>query len=218
MAASRRVVSNQDGPHERVREVVRHHLGTEWRRPIASHSREAFDRADRWLRDSDSCEVVLDSGCGTGESTRHLAAQFPEAAVIGVDRSAHRLGKLVRDGPSNCLCLRAELGDFWRLAVSAQWPVTHHFVLYPNPYPKAAQLRKRWHGSPAFPGLLAIGGRLEVRTNWRIYADEFVMALEEASRPATMTELAARDPALSPFERKYQESGQALFKVTTDLG
>ncbi|MDZ7685535.1 MAG: methyltransferase domain-containing protein [Gammaproteobacteria bacterium] len=211
MTESRRVVSNQDGPHERVQKVVRHHLDTEWRRPIASHSREAFDLADRWLRDKDAREVVLDSGCGTGESTRQLAAQFPDAAVIGVDRSAHRLGKLVGNVPSDGLCLRAEVGDFWRLAVLAQWQVTHHFILYPNPYPKAAQLRKRWHGSPAFPALLAVGGRLEVRTNWRIYAHEFVMALEEAGRRATMTEVDADGLALSPLNGNI---GKALSRCS----
>jgi tRNA G46 methylase TrmB len=53
-----------------------------------------------------------------------------------------------------------------------KWNITHHFILYPNPYPKAAQFKQRFHGHPIFPIMLKISPRLEIRTNWEIYIKE----------------------------------------------
>ena len=114
-----------------------------------------------------------------------LALRHPDATVIGVDRSAVRLGRgknAMGDLPENALCVRAELGGFWRLiAERGDFAVDEHFLYYPNPYPKKRDLGKRWHGHPTFPVLLGLGARrLVLRSNWRPYLEEF----EEASRLA----------------------------------
>ena len=89
-----------------------------------------------------------------------------------------------------------------------------HWLLYPNPWPKPAQLARRWHGHPVFPSLLALGGTLILRSNWRIYAEEFALAARLCGA-ATSAVVSFRpvDP-LSPFERKYAASGHELFQVT----
>ena len=116
----------------------------------------------------------------------------------------------------DCLWVRADLATFWRLAREAHWPVSHHYLLYPNPWPKPGQLQRRWHAHPVFPTVLELGGRLEMRTNWRIYAEEFALALEHytgaAVRPST---LQVKEP-VSPFERKYRDSGHPLYSVVLD--
>ena len=123
---------------------------------------------------------MLDSGCGTGASTRALARAHPDCLVIGVDKSVARLGRTGasafphREG--NAVWLRAELSSFWRLALQAGWALERHYLLYPNPWPKPGQLQRRWHGHPVFPELLRLGGRLELRCNWEIYALEFAAA------------------------------------------
>jgi len=38
-------------------------------------------------------DVVLDLGCGTGQLTRRLTEQFPDAEVVGIDYSAGMLGE-----------------------------------------------------------------------------------------------------------------------------
>jgi len=38
-------------------------------------------------------EVVLDLGCGTGQLTRRLTEQFPDAEVVGIDYSVGMLGE-----------------------------------------------------------------------------------------------------------------------------
>lgn len=158
---------------------------------------------------------MLDSGCGVGESSRRLAERYPESLVIGVDKSAARLAKA--SGSENCRLLRADLYDFWRLAAGAGWRPRRHYLLYPNPWPKARHLQRRWHGSALLPALLALGGRLELRSNWQIYVREFAEALMIAGcETLEWGRFCPREP-LSPFERKYHAAGQPLWRLRADL-
>ena len=214
------VTSNQTGLHPDLERVVLRHRRTRFKRAIAAHSMRAFRSIDHDVHSSD-LRVIIDSGCGGGESTRALAAQYPHALVIGVDKSAVRLAHakaLATAAPlSNLRFVRAELGDFWRLAADHRWPVEAHYLLYPNPWPKKKHLMRRWHGHPALMDLIRLGGRLEVRSNWRTYAEEFVVALKLLGFAGA--ELMAWRPerVVSPFERKYLASTHRLFRVTADL-
>ena len=200
----------------RLPDIVAIHLKSAWQRPVATHSADAF-AGIRPRVEASSLPLILDSCCGTGDSTRRIANQFPEAFVLGIDKSAHRLARHQTGEADNYAVLRADVNDFWRLAVAAGWRPLRHYLLYPNPYPKASQIRKRWYGSPAFPALLALGGLLTVRTNWSVYAQEFVLALNLAGFDATNHQITGV-PAISAFEAKYQERGQILHEVTCDLG
>ena len=131
--------------------------------------------------------VILDSGCGTGESTIHIARRFPDIPVIGIDKSCARLNKAGNpsqtagdDVPPNAFWIRAELLDFWRLALdrvkTGKWTIPYHAVYYPNPWPKQSEATRRFHMHPIFPTLLALSRKTELRTNWEIYAREFAEA------------------------------------------
>lgn len=207
------VSSAQQGCHERLEETVRRHLETAWRQPLAPHSERAFALARE--RAADFPALVLDSGCGTGRSTLRLAERYPQALVIGIDQSARRLQVLANAGeplPDNVLLLRAECADFWRLAVAGGWRLQAHYLLYPNPWPKPAHLKRRWHGHPVFPQLLALGGPLYSRSNWRVYLEELQAALALAGRRATVSRL-PQGEALTDFEAKYAASGQTLWQL-----
>ncbi|WP_075880650.1 tRNA (guanine(46)-N(7))-methyltransferase TrmB [Vreelandella massiliensis] len=214
---SRAVQSNQTGPHQDVSRRVARALAHPLQKPVAAHTQAAFDHAATWLGERNA-PLILDSGCGVGLSTRRLAAAFPSHAVIGVDRSEDRLGRDHGELPDNALLVRADLVDFWRLAARAGWSPERHYLLYPNPYPKAAHLNRRWHGHPVFPTLLALGGRLELRSNWQIYLEEFAEAVVQATGKQPVVE--AHHPNgdyLTPFEAKYDHSGQALWRLTVNL-
>jgi tRNA G46 methylase TrmB len=205
----------QQGVRSDLADIVRTHFSSKWQRPIGAHSAAAFD-AVRDRVQASKAPLIIDSCCGTGDSTRYLAATFADALVLGVDKSAHRLARH-RDGePQNYIMLRADVNDFWRLAVEAHWRPVRHYLLYPNPYPKAAQVRKRWYASPAFPTLIKLGGLLTVRTNWALYAEEFTRALAVAGCSARRRTL-VNDPPISAFETKYQERGHDLFEVVSYL-
>ncbi len=179
-------------------------------------------------------DVILDSGCGTGESTIHIARRFPNNPVIGIDKSFARLNKAGNpvqtageDVPRNAFWIRAELLDFWRLALdrvkSGEWTIPYHAVYYPNPWPKQSEATRRFHMHPIFPTLLALGGVTELRTNWEIYAREFAEAakivLSECAE-AEMTNKQITCESFEPsapetaFERKYKEACQKLWRVT----
>jgi tRNA (guanine-N7-)-methyltransferase len=219
---SRVVTSTQSGPHSDLERTVRRHLAADFAKPIGAAAQDAYEVfVARWQA-AGQPPLVFDSGCGVGDSTRLLAARHPAALVVGIDKSEDRLTRQKPHPlPANALLLRADAVDFWRLAVADKLRLAQHYLLYPNPWPKVGHLQRRWHGHAVFPSLLALGGRLELRSNWRVYVEEFTAAVAFAGRdPASVeiipeTELAA---PLTPFERKYHASGQALFRcvITPD--
>lgn len=216
-ANSRSIDTNQSGLHDGLERRVARSLAHPLRKPLAAHTCAAFAEADAWLA-RHSAPLIIDAGCGVGLSTRQLAQQFPEHAVIGIDRSADRLARNHGPLPANALLVRADLVDFWRLALTAGWQPQAHYLLYPNPYPKSAHLKMRWHGHPIFPVILGLGGRLELRSNWRLYVEEFAQATHHAT--GCHPEVSAyhpKDTFLTPFERKYHKSGQTLWKLIVEL-
>ncbi len=218
---SRPVTSNQPGPHEQLAAIVARHAGSRFLKPVSAHTQDAFAAGRAaWL--ASAAPLILDAGCGVGMSSLRLAARFPSHFVIGVDQSADRLGRDLRwDGerPSNCLTLRADLVDFWRLMLAHGMHPDRHYLLYPNPWPKKAQLGRRWHGHPVFPTLVALGGRVECRSNWQTYVDEFAAALAQLTGRQVASEALPADPAgpLTPFEEKYRRSGHGLWRCSLQL-
>lgn len=215
-ALSRPVSSNQDAPHPRLDELVRRHLATPFRKPPAPYSVAAFEAVARCR---EGRPLVLDSACGTGESSARLAWRHPQALVVGIDQSAKRLErgqrKLRTAWPPNLMLLRADVGDVWALMAQAGWRLAEHHLLYPNPWPKAEHVMRRWGTHPRLPALLALGGRIELRSNWAVYAQEFARALRLAGRQATLDVPgpAERADPVSPFERKYRDAGHTLWRV-----
>lgn len=209
--------SAQSAPHPRLQEITQRHLATRWAQPIRAHTQRAFDQVHAKIH-STNRRVILDSGCGTGQSTLRLAAAHPNHWVVGVDRSAHRLNK-TQPAPDNALWVRAELADFWRLVVAADWPVSAHYVLYPNPYPKAVHVKKRWHGHPVWPVMLAVAERLVMRTNSSLYAQEWRLALHWSNQAGIESRVLSHDDVgdqpVSAFEDKYAQRGHPLYEVTS---
>ena len=230
-ANSRPIVSSQTNVHDQLENLVARHTASQFLKPIAPYSEVAFDASiAAWQRAGD-LPLILDAGCGTGVSTLHLAMQFPEHFVIGVDQSADRLARNVSwtgPLPSNFIKVRADLSDYWRLMLQAGIYPDRHYLLYPNPWPKKHHIGRRWHGHPAFPTIVALGGHFECRSNWRIYIDECAAALRQltatdiATEPyfpydANVPEQLPDMPAVStfpitPFEYKYFASGHSLWR------
>ncbi|GLX79000.1 hypothetical protein tinsulaeT_23400 [Thalassotalea insulae] len=216
---SKAIVTNQPGIHEKLAEIVTKHLKHPSKKPFQPHTLEAFEKANQAVQAHDG-PVILDSCCGVGQSSRLLAKRHPDALVIGVDKSAHRINRndelLVEQTEthdiSNYLLLRADLNDFYRLVKQANWRISQHYILYPNPWPKAKHVQRRWHGSAVFPEIISLGEQLILRSNWRLYLQEFLFAAEIANRSGEIIEV--NDPqALTPFEAKYQASGQQCFQL-----
>ena len=238
----RAVSSNQSGPYEHLQEVVGKYATTQYLRPIANHTQTAFGEAvlfvERFYSEhckNQSCTskaIILDSGCGTGDSTLSLARKFKDIPVIGIDKSARRLNKAENKSewslstieqkvvPENVFWVRAELLDFWRLALDkvldGSWTITHHALYYPNPWPKQSEATRRFHLHPIFKTMMSLSNVTEIRTHWEIYAQEFCMAARILDNDAecSLCEYKPTTPETA-FEKKYSEAGQALWQVVT---
>lgn len=214
---SREITTNQSGPHDKIADLVKRHLAHPSQKPFNQHTLDAFAEVNDWLADWRGA-LILDACCGVGESTARIAARFPGARVIGVDKSALRTNKHAHyqgDG-GNYQVVRADLNDFLRLAKQAGWRFDRQYLLYPNPYPKSAHVQRRWHASAAFAEFIGLGGVLEVRSNWQIYIEEFALALKVAGIDCRAEAYQADTPD-TPFERKYWASGQQSWRVLAQL-
>ncbi len=210
---SRLVETNQSGIHQDLSALVQKHAQSTYQRPIPDFSRAAFEEFDRSFGLSGKKQIIMDSCCGTGESTAFLAASNPEAFVVGVDRSAHRLQKHHRKTGENYAILRADVEDFWRLlAEKYEHCVILHTIYYPNPCPKARHIMRRWHGHPLFSAMLRLANMTELRTNWRLYADEWAFAASLLGYTPEMEIIHVAEP-ITAFERKYAASGHELIRV-----
>ena len=243
MSGARAVTTNQPDIYDKLEEVVRKYASTEYLRPIADHTRIAFAEAEKFvlnfyesagnerdIADHIAYKVILDSGCGTGESTLNIAIANPDVPVIGIDKSAARLTKAGGAGlngaaglncaaPRNAFLVRAELLDFWRLALgkvkAGQWHIPYPALYYPNPWPKQSEATRRFHLHPIFPTLLQLGDTLELRTNWELYAREFAEAARIATPDCSISREAFEpERPITAFERKYKEARQQLWRVT----
>jgi tRNA (guanine-N7-)-methyltransferase len=214
-ANSRPVTSSQTEAHAQLTRLLDRHLAAPYQKPVMPYNRTAFELFVQQWRAAGEAPLILDAGCGVGLSTYHLAAQAPECFVVGVDQSADRIDRNTQwpgPPPANALLLRAELADFWRLLHAAAIPLARHYLLYPNPWPKIGHLGRRWHGHPAFPAAIALGGTIECRSNWPIYIEEFAMALRQLGVADVAVEPYAPAHPITPFEIKYLASGQQLWR------
>ncbi len=215
MYASKAVFTNQTGIHERLPELVARHKAVPYRKPLRQHNLSAFDRFLKECEQRSHPPMILDSCCGTGLSSRKLAQQFPDHLIVGLDQSANRLFKDFGNppAPDNLLLLQANCEDMWRLFSGNGIAFDQHYLLYPNPWPKSVQVQRRWHGHPVFPILPDLSATIELRSNWKLYLEEFAFAWAlltgELSNVFEITE--STDFTL--FEAKYARSGQALYRL-----
>jgi tRNA G46 methylase TrmB len=204
------VYSNQTGMHEDLAATIKKHLLSAWQEPIPEHTRIAADKIVNLAR-KHSGPLILDSFCGTGMSTTKLAERFPDALVIGIDKSQDRLAKHVSAEVANYHLIRASCEHTWALLAKAEIRCSQHYLLYPNPWPKKSHLKRRIHGHPAFPLLRALGGNVVLRSNWLTYVEEFEAGMHLLGYRSRITEVRATNP-LTLFERKYGTNNENLWQ------
>ena len=228
---SKSIMTNQQGIHEKLEEIVSKHIAHAFKKPYQQHTVQAFaqvnDAVQHFLSNNAHGKIILDACCGVGQSTRILARNNPTSLVIGVDKSANRLTRNVdeltcyneTEPNNNFQLIRADLNDFYRLVQAANWPISQHYVLYPNPWPKSKHVQRRWHGSAVFPQMITLGEQIILRSNWQLYLEEFQYALKIANISSHLTKINAENnnTALTPFEAKYQASGQQCWQLIAQL-
>lgn len=209
------ITSRQEKPARHLHEIIDKHFRKVYLRPIPLFVEKEFERVQGIIARAGK-PIILDSCCGTGMSTRVLAKTHPKHLIVGLDRSAARLSKGVTEQPENCIFARTNCEDMWRLISEARWPIEKHFLLYPNPYPKLRDLKKRWHGHPVFETMLKLAPSTEVRSDWGLYLEEMAWAVQFlGGKRHEVTKIWTETP-LTAFEAKYLESGRTVYQLKID--
>ena len=219
-AKSKIVTSNQEGVHEELKAILSRMNPEVYHRPISDFSRNCYVELLKWIDTFEKHQrIILDMGCGVGESSFHLAKMFPDSLVIGIDKSEDRLARkslFKAEIPRNLFLVRGELLDLWYLfATEKDFPrerLTGQYILYPNPWPKAKHVKRRWHGNAIAPYIFMLGSEIKLRTNWKIYAEEFLLAAKCFDYDGKLNQIEGLNP-ITPFERKYSLSDHDLYEV-----
>lgn len=214
---SRKIISNQGDVHPNLESILSRYSSSQYLAPISELSLRTFELIYNLVEDSDK-PIIMDSGCGTGDSTVSLAKLFPDHLVIGLDKSKHRLSKVDQKyKASNAIFLRANLPDIWRLFEEYDMRVAFHFLLYQNPWPKKHHLKRRWHAHPSFSSLLNISDQVVMRTNWELYAKEFCLAVKTLKNYEIKYSRVINRSPLSAFEAKFFASNLNCYEASVNL-
>jgi tRNA (guanine-N7-)-methyltransferase len=214
LGTSKKVLSNQSHPHENLLSILKKHKTLPYQRPY-TQNKQISALIDK-LKSNPNLRLVLDSGCGTGASSYNLANIYPNHVIIGIDKSGHRLNKeknLHNRKTNNVILINAYCEDVWLLLAHENIYCDHHYLLYPNPWPKKKHIMRRWHAHPIFPTLLNISKYITMRTNWDIYAEEFKSSLEFYNQKPSVSEIKSPQATSSPFETKYIASKHRIIQI-----
>ncbi len=120
-------------------------------------------------------DLTLEIGCGHGHWLVAYGAAHPDERCVGIDLLGERLAKCeakrARRGLGNVRFLKAEAGELLD-ALPADVRLTRVFLLYPDPWPKRRQNRKRFLQAANLDRLARAcppGARLAFRTDHADY-------------------------------------------------
>ena len=191
-------------------------LGTRYVLPFAA---AALDAAQVFAR---RAPVVLEIGCGMGETSAAIAAAQPQTDFVGVEVHGPGVGALLnRIEAAKLANLRVIQHDAVEVvdAMIAERSLAGIHVYFPDPWPKKRHHKRRLL-KPAFVQALARrlapGGYLHVATDWAPYAEEILMALGSEPLLVNTAQRYAPRPAWRP-QTKFETRGLKLGHEVFDL-
>lgn len=229
-AESTAAARSEDGrPHRSVRSYVlrqgrispaqQHALTALWPRFGVDYTPRALDFAQLFGRQA---PVVLEIGCGMGETTAAIARAQPDVDFIGVEVHAPGVGSLLRQaaalGLGNLRIIQHDAVEVVAQMIP-QGSLRGVQVFFPDPWPKKRHHKRRLL-KPTFVHALALrlapGGVLHVATDWEDYAQEVLATLSaEPLLTNTVSDFAPR-PAWRP-RTKFEARGLGLGHGVRDL-
>lgn len=217
---SKFVMSNQDGPHSDLALILSRYSLDNYQRPVASFSQKLWLEILEFIGNS---KVIFDLGCGIGESSVFLYKKYPDCKIIGIDKSLSRIdrkNKFKEDLASNIFLCRGELLDLIPLIYKSQseLKIEKIYLLYPNPWPKKIHVKRRFHANPVAPFLFNIDAEIIYRSNWRTYLEEVEICAKLVNGRDSKISLIKNPEFITPFEKKYFDSGQEIYEISVLQG
>jgi tRNA (guanine-N7-)-methyltransferase len=170
--------------------------------------------------------VDIEIGCGSGLHPIRYASSHPDRVLFAIEHTKERFGKfsqrLTNHPPIANLYAIHDDAVRWISHVPPTESVSRVFILYPNPYPMAKHLNRRWHAMPFMQRIIKLlkpGGKIEIATNEVWYANEARQYMQEVWKLALIEDKEIYDPsgeqfkARSHFERKYLKRGETCYNL-----
>lgn len=203
----------------------RHHeslatVGNTW---LLEASGPSLDLTDLFGR---AFPVVLDIGCGMGESTLVQAAQAPDVAVIAIDVHTRGIATLMRkgdlDGLSNVRVVHGDAVTFIDERIVHD-SIAGARIYFPDPWPKARHRKRRLVQAEfvsLLAGRIAPGGFVHCATDDAAYAEQMLETL--AADPRLENPFGGFAPRSIPGSvdrpsTKYARRGERLGHLVRDV-
>ena len=166
--------------------------------------------------------IVLEIGCGMGETTAAIAAAQPGLDFVGVEVHGPGVGAILNRIEQGALTnLRVIQHDAVEVvdAMIPQASLAGIHVYFPDPWPKKRHHKRRLL-KPAFVHALALrlapGGYLHAATDWAPYAEEMLATFSSEPLLANTAEGYAPRPSWRP-QTKFETRGLMLGHAVFDL-
>jgi tRNA (guanine-N7-)-methyltransferase len=167
-------------------------------------------------------DVVLEIGCGMGETTAAIAAAHPGIDFVGIEVHAPGVGailnRIVQSGLANLRVIQHDAVE----VVDAMIPegsLGGIHVYFPDPWPKKRHHKRRLLKATFVHALarrLRKGGYLHVATDWAPYAEEILATLSNEPLLANTVAGYALRPAWRP-QTKFETRGLKLGHEAADI-
>jgi tRNA (guanine-N7-)-methyltransferase len=167
-------------------------------------------------------EVIVDIGCGMGESAIAQAAVHPEHLVVAIDVHTRGIATLLREAERRSVTnLKAVLGDavgFLTTRVADQ-TLSGARIYFPDPWPKARHNKRRLV-QPAFVAMLAErlldGAFVHCTTDDIDYAQQMHQVFASSQKfhnPHSDFAPSALGRPTTKYERRALRDGRQIFDV-----
>ena len=162
-----------------------------------------------------SAPVILEIGCGMGETTATIAAAHPEQDFVGIEVHTPGVGSLLKEIAtrelSNLRVIQHDAVEVLRDMIAPGTLAGIH-IYFPDPWPKKRHHKRRLIQPPFVHELalrLAPGGYLHCATDWEEYAQQMLEVLSAEPLLANTAEGFAPRPAWRP-QTKFEARGLRL--------
>ena len=175
-----------------------------------------------------SAPVVLEIGCGMGETTARIAQLRPDVNYLGCEVFAAGVGALAKrleeGGIENVRIIRHDAVEVVRDMIADNSLDGVH-IYFPDPWRKARHHKRRLVAQP-FIGMLASkirpGGYIHCATDWQNYAEQMLEVHEGEAKLANLHGAGNYSPVMgNPLSErpttKFQSRGERLGHGIWDL-
>ena len=177
---------------------------------------------DSLVRTTSSQELKIEIGFGMGVELVRWAIESPDASILGIELYKPGIGslfsKLVSEGIENVRVIEAPAQ-----IVIGELPnnsVDEIRILFPDPWPKKRHHKRRLIQKDFIcqvERVLVKGGRLQIATDWKPYADWVLFCVEENTNFAKLVEEAALAQGERDLPTKFEKRGMNLKHKVIDI-